>query len=97
MSSSLSRRRYIPKTRVISCCCQTSSFDCFHKIKLLYNEGKEADAIVEYFKNPNPFAAPFLIARQNKIDMAWKIYQAAKNNSSLNFFVIRTLISVLER
>jgi pentatricopeptide repeat protein len=59
----------------------------------LHNEGKEVDAIDEYFKNPNPFSASFLIARQNNMDMALKIYQAAKNNSSLNFFVVMALIS----
>jgi pentatricopeptide repeat protein len=55
------------------------------------------DAIDEYFKNPNPFAASFLIKRQKKIDMALKIYQAAKNNSSLDFFVVMALLNVLEK
>jgi hypothetical protein len=64
---------------------------------MLYNEGKEMDAIDEYFKNPNPFAASFLIARQNRIDMALKIYQVAKNNSFLDLFVVRALITVLEK
>jgi pentatricopeptide repeat protein len=63
----------------------------------LYNEGRELDAIHEYFKSPNPFSASFLIARQNKMDMALKIYQVAKDNSSLDFLVIMSLISVLEK
>jgi pentatricopeptide repeat protein len=75
----------------------SSSFDCFQRIKALYNQGKEMDAIQQYFRNPNSFAASFLIARQNKIDMALKIYQTAKRTSSLDIHVIITLIGALEK
>jgi pentatricopeptide repeat protein len=98
MSSSFSLRACLLKTSiVVHLHHQTSSSNGFHKIKVLYNEGKEVDAIQEYFKNPSSFAASFLIARQKRIDIAWKIYQAAKNNSSLDFPVIRTLITALGR
>lgn len=94
---SSSSRGYLSKTSVICRCHQSSSFDTFNKIKTLYKEGKRVDAMDEYFKNHNPFAASFLITRQDKADMALQIYQVAKNNSSLDFFVIRSLISFLEK
>jgi len=90
-------RRCLLRIDVIYRCYQASSSNSFNKIKTLYNEGKEVDAIDEYFKNPNPFAASFLIARQNEIDMSLKIYKAAKTNSSLDLFVIMSLISALEK
>ncbi len=59
------------------------------------HEGKEDDAIHEYFKNPRSFAASFLISRQKKPKTALQIYHRAKNSSSLNLYVIITLFSVL--
>lgn len=95
---SYSSRIYRTRAGTIHCFYhQTSSFDNFNKIKALYNEGKQAYAIHEYFKNPHLFAESFLIARQNTIDMALKIYQAVENNSTLDFLVIMSLISVLEK
>jgi pentatricopeptide repeat protein len=97
-SSSSLRRKYLLKPRIIFCDYYYYYYHVdFNKIKSLYNEGKEQEAIHEYFKKPNSFAASFLIARQKKIDMALKIYQTAKNSSSLDFLVIRTLINVLEK
>jgi hypothetical protein len=82
---------------VIYRCHQTYSSNNLNKIKMLCNEGKEMDAIDQYFKKPSLFAAAFLIKRQNNIDMSIKIYQAAKNNPSLDFLVTMSLIIALEK
>jgi pentatricopeptide repeat protein len=91
-------RGLLLKTRTIHRFYQKSSSFCdLHRIQSLYNKGKKENAIHQFFNNPDPFAASFLISRQDNIEMAWNLYQATKEKSSLDIAVILSLMTVMQK
>jgi hypothetical protein len=68
-----------------------------NEVVKLIQQNRFNEALGMYNKFPNPIGAASLIAKQTKIDEAFKIYETLLKNSQPDIFVITSLISSCRR
>lgn len=97
-------RRFFPNRTATSWQCKYyysqsshhSGNNNYQQVTTLFNNGKQSEAINEYFKRPHPASASFLIPKTS-FEHAIKIYKVLKEQSKLNLFVTNSLLTTMRR